>query len=148
MKILSMAIVSVVSSLTGVTDLSGKLQDLPRREYKANYTVSEESREYETLEVVGKTDEVEVNIEQLILNKARETSVSPETALRIAKCESSLNPLAKNPNSTATGLYQFLDGTWEWIGAEAEGLDRTNPEHSIDMFLKWYPKNPQWWLCK
>lgn len=28
-------------------------------------------------------------------------------------CESGGNPSAKNPGSTASGLFQFLDGTWE-----------------------------------
>lgn len=30
--------------------------------------------------------------------------------------ESSWNPFAKNPNSTATGLFQFLDQTWATVG--------------------------------
>jgi len=33
-------------------------------------------------------------------------------AIRIAQAESAGNPNAKNPNSTATGLGQFTDGTW------------------------------------
>lgn len=30
----------------------------------------------------------------------------------IAKYESGGNPTAQNPNSSASGLYQFVDGTW------------------------------------
>jgi hypothetical protein len=33
-------------------------------------------------------------------------------AIRIARCESNFNQYAKNPNSTAKGIYQFIDGTW------------------------------------
>lgn len=33
-------------------------------------------------------------------------------AIRIARCESGFNQYAKNPNSTAKGIYQFIDGTW------------------------------------
>jgi hypothetical protein len=33
-------------------------------------------------------------------------------AIRIAKCESSFEQYAKNPNSTAKGIYQFIDSTW------------------------------------
>ena len=32
--------------------------------------------------------------------------------VKIAEKESSYNPTAKNPNSTAKGIYQFIDGTW------------------------------------
>lgn len=31
----------------------------------------------------------------------------------IVSCESRFNSKAKNPRSTAKGLYQFLDSTWE-----------------------------------
>ena len=33
----------------------------------------------------------------------------------VAECESGGNLTAKNPRSTASGLYQFLDSTWEWV---------------------------------
>ena len=33
----------------------------------------------------------------------------------IIECESEWNPLAFNPNSTAHGLGQFLDGTWSYV---------------------------------
>lgn len=40
-------------------------------------------------------------------------NVSYSTLLRRAKCESVLNPNAKNPGSTASGLFQFLyPSTW------------------------------------
>lgn len=32
--------------------------------------------------------------------------------IRIARCESNFNQYAKNPNSTAKGIFQFIDGTW------------------------------------
>src|SRR5437868_2367007 len=32
--------------------------------------------------------------------------------------ESSLNPRAKNPSSTAYGLFQFLDSTWKSVGMQ------------------------------
>jgi len=32
--------------------------------------------------------------------------------IRIAKCESGYNEYAKNPNSTAKGIFQFIDSTW------------------------------------
>jgi SLT domain-containing protein len=46
--------------------------------------------------------------------------------MEIARRESSFNPRAKNPKSSAYGLFQFLDGTWKTYG---QGLDRNNPLH-------------------
>lgn len=33
----------------------------------------------------------------------------------IIRCESGGDPQAKNPRSTASGVFQFLDGTWTWV---------------------------------
>jgi len=34
---------------------------------------------------------------------------------RIIECESGGDPTAKNPDSTAYGLCQFVDGTWDYV---------------------------------
>ncbi len=34
------------------------------------------------------------------------------SALAVARCESGFNPNAKNPSSSASGVFQFLSGTW------------------------------------
>ena len=34
---------------------------------------------------------------------------------RIIQCESGGDPTAQNPNSTAYGLCQFIDGTWDYV---------------------------------
>lgn len=39
-----------------------------------------------------------------------------DLSVAIARCESRLNPAARNPSSTAKGLFQFLDGTWAHYG--------------------------------
>lgn len=141
--IISISLISSQASANTYAKTSGLTPEV-----EVSNTVREEAieieRDFETLEVVEKMSD----IEYLIRTKAREAGVNEETALRIAKCESSLNPEARNSKSTATGIYQFLQGTWKWIGAEEAGLDRTNPEHSLEMFLKWYPKYPSWWECQ
>ena len=42
---------------------------------------------------------------------ARKNDVKEVLALAIVKCESGFNPNAKNPSSTAKGLFQFLNST-------------------------------------
>jgi hypothetical protein len=41
----------------------------------------------------------------------------------IANCESQNNPLAKNPSSSAKGLLQILDGTWQSFQCEGNVFD-------------------------
>lgn len=87
----------------------------------------------------------EETIEDKIAKAAIQYGVDVETSLRIAMCESSLNPLARNPTSSASGLYAFTVGTWEYIGSPG---DRFNADDSIKAFMEWYPKFPSWWSCK
>lgn len=50
----------------------------------------------------------------------------PPILARIEWCESKNNPLAKNPNSSASGLFQFLKGTWNFYGKKLWGDDLVN----------------------
>jgi len=84
-------------------------------------------------------------IKNLIVDYAQMSSVSSQTALRIAQCESGYQYAVKNPNSSATGVYQWTIGTWEAIGSPG---DRLNPHDNIRAFMEWYPSNPSWWVCK
>jgi U3 small nucleolar ribonucleoprotein component len=64
-------------------------------------------------------------IEDIITRTAQENNFDNIALLiRIAKCESSLNPKAKNPNSSARGLFQILD--MHKLSIE----ERQNPETS------------------
>jgi hypothetical protein len=40
----------------------------------------------------------------------------------IAKYESGGNPRAQNPHSSASGLFQFIDGTWNHFGGYARAM--------------------------
>ena len=71
---------------------------------------------------------VELSIEERILTGAENLGINPQLALAVAKCESGLDQGAKNPNSTASGIFQFLKSTWKST-LERMGL----PEH-LDVF--------------
>jgi hypothetical protein len=45
------------------------------------------------------------------------------TMIRIARAESGLRPDAKNPMSTATGVFQIIIGTWDGNKCEGERWD-------------------------
>lgn len=83
-----------------------------------------------------------LEIKSMIREAAETYGVDVDEALLIAECESQFDERASNPESTAKGLYQFLDGTWENINAQGHQYD---VEESIKQFMIWYPIYPSWW---
>jgi hypothetical protein len=82
-------------------------------------------------------------IEEEIVTQANKAGINPRIALNIAFCESKFNTYAKNPNSTAKGIYQFVNKTWENY---CEG-EVYNARDNIKCFVKWYKIYPSWWEC-
>ena len=103
----------------------------------------------ETKEIRVEQQEVKEEIELLkpktiqekIIEMSIEYGVDTQTALDIAKCESQFDPLAKNPNSSAKGIYQFIDSTWE----ERCSGDVLNEDDNIKCFMELYNKYPHYW---
>jgi hypothetical protein len=86
----------------------------------------------------------EMNIEEKIVYYANIYGVDTDTAIRIAKCESKLNPKAENVNGSATGVYQFIRKTWKTY---CEG-DVYDEDANIICFMQNYNDHPGWWECK
>ncbi len=55
------------------------------------------------------------SIANALQEAAKKFDVDPKLLAAIAAVESSFDPTAKNPRSTAFGLFQFLDGTWKGV---------------------------------
>lgn len=62
----------------------------------------------------------EIPVEALIREAAATRGVDPDLAVRIARKESDLYPRAKNPRSSAYGLFQITDDTWKQYGGTQE----------------------------
>jgi hypothetical protein len=71
-------------------------------------------------------------LQSKIFLKAAEMGVDAKAALTIAGIESSFDPNAKNPQSSAHGLFQLIDSTWNGVG----GGDRSNLDLQIVNGLK------------
>lgn len=56
-----------------------------------------------------------------VVQKVKKVSLAGIAAC-IAKYESGGNPRAQNPHSTASGLFQFIDGTWNHFGGYARAM--------------------------
>lgn len=67
-----------------------------------------------------------------IASYAQEYGVEKTLALDLAWFESRFNPLAENPRSTASGVYQWLEGSFK---AFCKGSPFV-PEHNIECAMK------------
>lgn len=113
-----------------------------------------------TTESVATTTPVIVEtIEERIGRRAKALGVDPLKAQSIAWAESRFNPNAKNASSSASGVFQFLDGTFkEYCITKYEfatSTDQKNdPNIQIECALRmlekpggenhWYPSRPAW----
>lgn len=64
------------------------------------------------------------SIEDYITSRAIAYHYRPDIAVAIAKAESGLNVEAKNTSSTASGLFQFINGTFKGFCIEKYGFAR------------------------
>lgn len=71
---------------------------------------------------------------------AEEHGVNADLALNIACAESRFSSTAKNPTSTAGGVYQFLDSSWRAYGLKywgsMEGRSKMDSDDNIDLAMK------------
>ena len=84
----------------------------------------------------------EETIEEIIERVCQEKGFTEiEKLKRIASCESSNDPKVKNPNpnSSATGLFQFTKGTWQdgckQLGVDWDLEDRKDVEKATVMTI-------------
>ena len=55
----------------------------------------------------------QAEIRTIIATTAKQYGISQFLALELGRIESEFNPSACNPVSSACGLFQFIDSTWE-----------------------------------
>lgn len=86
-----------------------------------------------------------LTVEEKIRKIAKEEMVDPDLAVRVAKCESSLNPKAVNvnaPDSIDRGVFQ-INSKWHPHVTEAQAFD---VEFSTRYFCKAFKEgNLKWW---
>lgn len=71
----------------------------------------------------------------IITEAALRYGQSPAAMIAVARCESNFDPTLVNPASNASGLFQFLPGTW-----------RTTPYASYSIFDPWASANAAAWM--
>lgn len=81
---------------------------------------------------------------------------TPEAAVQVAWCESRWNPDGRNPSSTASGLYQYLRGTWRWEtdywgwAAVSDPSNRFDPVLATQLTYRVVERDGGWrqWACR
>jgi uncharacterized protein YraI len=89
----------------------------------------------------------EAEIIAIIYAAADEYGQPREDMLRVARCESVLDPNAVNATSGASGLFQFLDGTWArtpWAGDDV--FDPVANAYATAWM--WAQGNRHEWVCQ
>jgi hypothetical protein len=76
--------------------------------------------------IAGAPQSARSDVRAAIARAAQATGVDFNYLLAQAKLESSLNPSAKAPTSSAAGLYQFTRGTW------LQTLEKHGGDHGMD----------------
>jgi hypothetical protein len=88
-------------------------------------------------------------VQQLIKDYSSQYGISAEIPLRIANCESGYNQFSKNKNSTASGVFQFLNSTWANQPAGKRGVSVFDADANVQaaVWLLAHGKTSMW-VCK
>jgi len=92
-----------------------------------------------------------VDIEAVIRAAAAAWGADASQLLRVAWCESRYNPLAYNPSSGASGLFQFMPRTWaaNSVRAGYGGASAFDPVASANTAAYMFRNGQAWqWTCK
>ena len=94
-------------------------------------------------------------VKSVIISKAREFNIDEDLFLKIAYCESGYKKDIKNTQSSASGIFQFLDSTF-YYQAKKYGL-RSTDKNSVEIqaelaarmladggFSHWYASKSCW----
>ena len=100
-------------------------------EQQINKIVEVEEVEKEIIEELFITGPTTEEVKKEIIKQSRQFGLNENTMLALAFCESEFIWNAKNPTSTARGVYQYLIGTWEETESAKKGLERNNIEANI-----------------
>ena len=100
--------------------------------------------------IIDNNETTKLNAVQAINLASSKTGVDPNIMFAFAKKESSLNPIAKAPTSSAGGLFQFIDSTWKTMlnkyGAKYNippNADKFNPYYNSVMGGEFIKENIQ-----
>lgn len=87
-------------------------------------------------------------VQELIISYSAQYGIDPSTPLCIARLESGFNQFSKNRSSTASGVFQYLSGTWKGTDEGKAGLSVFDAESNVKAAVKYMAihKNTRPWV--
>lgn len=113
----------------GWTDDSGNVTKQGINEYYAKQPVNMETVEKDYPFLVEPDFQAELNN---ILGQ--NPNIKKKDIYQIIKGESNYNPAAKNPDSSATGLFQFIESTAKNLGTTTDEISKMTPTQQIKLY--------------
>jgi soluble lytic murein transglycosylase-like protein len=83
-------------------------------------------------------------VKTLIYNYSIYYGVNPDLPIAIAKCESGFNYAAKNRSSTASGVFQFIRGTWAGTEEGKQGFSPFDADANVRAAVRKISKEGTW----
>ena len=80
-------------------------------------------------------------VEEKLQNIADKHGFTVEELLNVIQKESNFDPTAENPNSSATGLIQFMPKTAEGLGTSIEDISNMEAVDQLDLVDKYFTQN-------
>jgi tape measure domain-containing protein len=77
-----------------------------------------------------------------LIRGSQQRGINPDDLLNVMAVETAgtFNPAAKNPNSSASGLIQFMAATAQAIGTTTEALRKMSATQQLDYVFKYFDK--------
>jgi hypothetical protein len=113
----------------GWTDDSGNVTKKGINEYYAKREVDMETVETDYPFLADPNFQVELNN---ILSQ--NPNINKKDIYQIISGESSYNPVAKNPDSSATGLFQFIESTAKNLGTTTDEISKMTPAQQLNLY--------------
>mgnify|MGYP001614729542 FL=1 len=114
---------SLASSLLAVSDIPHPPEKPPQDEKTGENT--ERDDHLGDITALVNTERETLGVEA-IKDLIRQTFPNDPVMLNVAKAESGFNPNAKNPNSSAKGIFQIISGTWKHFECQGEPMNAKN----------------------
>jgi hypothetical protein len=75
-------------------------------------------------------------VQSLIRDYSAQYGISADLPLRVALAESGYNQFSKNRNSSACGVFQYINSTWIHTEAGKEGISCYDADANVHMAIK------------
>ena len=113
----------------GWTNNSGDVTKKSINEYYAKRPINMETVETDYPFLADPNFQVELNN---ILSQ--NPNINKKDIYQIMSGESSFNPTAKNPDSSATGLFQFIESTANNLGTTTDEISKMTPAQQLNLY--------------